>query len=126
MFVSIKGGSYARFRRALENGNPAVVRAAAAELPRVGLDDALAICLVLLDGEPERFPAAAARWHARLCMERRLPLEEADLALGALRALPGVRPQAAVAALSGICRSHGLRGAEHGLAGWLARRVGGA
>ena len=60
-FVSIKGGSYQRFRRALEVGSPTLVRAAAAELPRIGLEDALAICLVLLDADRERFPAAAAR-----------------------------------------------------------------
>jgi hypothetical protein len=121
-FVSIKGGSYQRFRRALALGNPTLIRAAAAELPRIGLDDALGICLVLLDAEPERFPAAAARWHVRLCSEHRLAIEEADLALGALRALPGVRPEAAVAALGGICRAHGLRGADDRLAAWLARR----
>jgi hypothetical protein len=121
-FVSIKGGSYQRFRKALEVGNPTLVRAAAAELPQVGLEDALDICLLLLDAEPDRFPAAAARWHARLCMERRLAIEEADLAMGALRALPGQRPQAAVAALGGICATHGLRGAERRLSAWLARR----
>jgi hypothetical protein len=121
-FVSIKGGSYQRFRRALEVGNPTLVRAAAAELPRVGLADALGICLVLLDGEPQTFPAAAARWHARLCLERRLPIEEADLAMGALRALGGERPQAAVAALAGICGAHGLPEAEQRLTAWLAAR----
>ena len=125
--MSIKGGSYQRFRRAIEIGNPTLIRAAAAELPRVGLEDALAICLVLLDAEPQKFPAAAARWHARLCMERRLAIEEADLALGALRALPGARPQAAAAALGGICRAHGLPAAEQRLAGWIrTRRVSGA
>ena len=124
-FVSIKGGSYQRFRRALEIGNPTLIRAAAAELPRIGLEDALAICLVLLEAEPQRFPAAAARWHARLCMERRLAIEEADLALGALRALAGERPQAAAAALGGICRAYGLPAAEQRLVGWLnTRRVG--
>jgi hypothetical protein len=125
VFVSIKGGSYQRFRRALEIGNPTLVRAAAAELPRVGLEDALAICLVLLDGEPQRFPAAVTRWHARLCLERTLPPEEADLALGALRALAGPRPRPAVAALADICRAHGLGGAEQRLGDWLARRVSG-
>ena len=126
VFVSIKGGSYQRFRRALEVGNPTLVRAAAAELPRVGLEDALGICLVFLDGEPARFPAAAARWHARLCSEHRLALDESDLALGALRALPGERPQPAVAALAGICRAHGLRDAERRLAEWLRRRAAAA
>jgi hypothetical protein len=123
-FVSIKGGSYQRFQRALDVGNPTLVRAAAAELPRVGLEDALGICLVLLDAEPGRFPVAAARWHAKLCLERRLTLDEAALATAALGGLRGDRPQAAVAALAGLCRSHALPGAARRLDGWLARRRG--
>ena len=122
--MSIKGGSYQRFQRALDVGNPTLVRAAAAELPRVGLEDALGICLVLLDAEPERFPVAAARWHAKLCLERRLTLDEAALATAALGGLGGRRPQAAVAALAGLCRSHALPGAARRLEGWLARRQG--
>jgi hypothetical protein len=122
--VSIKGGSYQRFQRALDVGNPTLVRAAAAELPKVGLEDALGICLVLLDGEPERFGVAAARWHAKLCLERRLSLDEAALATAALGGLAGARPQAAVAALAGLCRSHALPGAARRLEGWLARRAG--
>jgi hypothetical protein len=123
-FVSIKGGSYQRFQRALDVGNPTLVRAAAAELPRVGLEDALGICLVLLDSEPDRFPVAAARWHAKLCLERRLSLDEAALATAALGGLAGERPGAAVAALAGLCRSHALPGAARRLEGWLARRRG--
>jgi hypothetical protein len=120
--VSIKGGSYQRFLRALDLGNPTLVRAAAAELPRIGLEDALGICLVLLEAEPQRFPAAAGRWHARLCLERRLTLDEAALATAALGGLAGERPQAAVAALAGLCRAHALPGGARRLEGWLARR----
>jgi hypothetical protein len=47
VFVSIKGGSYANFHRALERGNLEVIRAAAAELPRVDVADALAIVLLM-------------------------------------------------------------------------------
>ncbi len=71
MFVSIKGGSYARFRRALESGNLTVIRAAAAELPAINLEDALSICLLLGEQEPQRFERAALRWIARYCLERR-------------------------------------------------------
>jgi hypothetical protein len=104
-------------------GNPLLVRAAAAELPQIGLEDALGICLVLLDAEPERFPAAAARWQARLTMERRLSLDEAALAAAALASLAGHRPGAAAAALSNLCRSHALPGAARRLDGWIARRA---
>ena len=48
-FVSIKGGPYARFRRALDTGNLTLVRAAAAELPRVALPDALRVCVLMRD-----------------------------------------------------------------------------
>ena len=121
-FVSVKGGAYQRFLRSLDVGNPLLVRAAAAELPQIGLEDALGICLVLLDAEPERFPAAAARWQARLTMERKLSLDEATLAAAALASLAGARPGAAAAALSNLCRSHALPGAARRLDGWIARR----
>ena len=41
------GSPYARFQRALRIGRLSLVRAAAAELPRVELDDALSICLLI-------------------------------------------------------------------------------
>jgi hypothetical protein len=50
--VSTKGSSYTNFRRALESGNLTGVRAAAAELTRVDLEDALAICRLMRDDEP--------------------------------------------------------------------------
>ena len=43
MFVSIRGSPYAHFRRALDTGNLALIRTAAAELPQINLDDALRI-----------------------------------------------------------------------------------
>jgi hypothetical protein len=45
--MSIKGGSYARFQRALEAGDLPAVRMAALELPYVNLADALAVCLLM-------------------------------------------------------------------------------
>jgi hypothetical protein len=61
---------------------------AARELGRLTLVDALALALLIADAEPERWPRAAARWHARFvlrglaslddvleqaCLERRIP-----------------------------------------------------
>jgi hypothetical protein len=71
-----QGSAYARFRRALASGNLHLIRAAAAELPRVDLAGALAICLAVRAAEPERFERAALRWLARFCLER----EDATLA----------------------------------------------
>jgi hypothetical protein len=58
---------WTRLRHALERGTANQIRAIVAELPRpVGLEDALAICLALLDREPETYPRAAAKWASRL------------------------------------------------------------
>jgi hypothetical protein len=63
------GSAYVRFRRALEIGNELLVVAAARELPRVALDDALRICLVLREGDPDRYQRAAVRWLGRFALE---------------------------------------------------------
>jgi hypothetical protein len=68
--VSSDGSPYARFRRALNTGNLAIVRAAAAELPRVELDDALRVCLLVREQDADRYEKAAVRWLARFCLER--------------------------------------------------------
>ena len=49
----------------------AIIRSAAGELPHVDLGDALAVCLVIHEAEPDRFERAALRWLARFCVERR-------------------------------------------------------
>jgi hypothetical protein len=46
VFVTPQGGPYPRFRRALATGNPTLATAAAAELPRLGLGDALELVLI--------------------------------------------------------------------------------
>ena len=86
-FVSIKGSPYARFRRALETGNLALIRGAAAELPSVDLADALTVCRLMRDGEPGAYEAAALRWLSRLCRERAVSLDDALEAAVALRRL---------------------------------------
>jgi len=69
--VSIKGRPYTNFQRALKTGDLLLIRAAAAELPTVNLQDALDICIVVAEKEPELFERAALRWLARYCLERR-------------------------------------------------------
>ena len=103
------GSAYARFRRALERaeqtGNVELVRAAAAELPRVELGDALRICWLLRD-TGERYQRAAVRWLGRLCLEgHAISLQEAQLAATALSDLPHHLPQA-LAPLSDLCSAH--------------------
>ncbi len=112
MFVSIKGSPYARFRRALATGNLALVHAAAAELPRVDLVDALGICLLMGRQDDERFGRAAVRWLARLSLERpSVRLDDLRLGLVAFDALPH-NPAAARRTLAQLCAAHGLDGAR--------------
>jgi hypothetical protein len=102
------GSAYARFRRALDTGNENLVIAAAHELPYVALDDALHICLVLRDGDPERYDRAAVRWLGRFALEGRgVTLEAIRLAADALDALPD-RPSDAMDRLHRICVAHGV------------------
>jgi hypothetical protein len=56
----------------------------------------MSLLLLALDQQPWRYEKAAPRWHARLCDEAQLTLPEAQLALGALHALPAPALSAAV------------------------------
>ncbi len=67
----MKGSPYGNFRRALRTGNLTVIRAAAAELPAINLEEALSICLLLAQQEPRNFERGALRWIGRYCLERR-------------------------------------------------------
>jgi hypothetical protein len=116
------GRAYARFRSALERGSPLQVRAAASELATVGLDDALAVCLVFLDREPEVFPRAAARWVARLVLERPVALVDAQLALASLGALQYGDRRAGGEALIELCTTCRLPRVEAILTSWLERQ----
>jgi hypothetical protein len=102
------GSPYARFRRALETGNEHLVQTAARELPRIALDDALRICLVLRDGDPIRFERAAVRWLGRFALEARgVTIDVLRRAADALEALPE-RPSDAMDQLQRICVAHGV------------------
>lgn len=108
MFVTSQGSPYARFRRALTTGNLLLVRAAAAELPRVDLTDALQVCLLIHRGDPDRYEQAAIRWLGRLCLEHReLGFDELAQGLAAFRALPS-QPDPALDALRQLCQRAGL------------------
>ena len=87
--MTSSGSAYTRFKRALTTRNLHLVIAAAAELPRVGLRDALEVCLLLRDGDPERYDRAAVRWVGRFALEAQgvslAAVEEAVDALAELR-----------------------------------------
>ena len=106
--MTSSGSPYARFRRALAGGNIAMVRAAAAELPKIDLGDALAICLLMSARDEERFERAAVRWLARLAVERpAVGLGDLRDGLVAFEALP-YNPAAARQQLADLCARVGL------------------
>jgi hypothetical protein len=87
--MTSEGSPYARFQRALRIGRLSLVRAAAAELPRVELDDALSICLLISEQDTERYERAAVRWLARLSLEvPTVRIEDLRAGLVAFEALP--------------------------------------
>jgi hypothetical protein len=109
--MTSSGSPYARFQRALATGNLDVIRAAAAELPRIGVAEAAAILLAILRTEPEQYERAAVRWLGRLALERnRIALEDLGRAAAALVALPE-RPGTARRQLADICRRSGQEAA---------------
>jgi hypothetical protein len=98
--LTSQGHPYARFRRALASGNPTLAFAAAAELPYVAIEDALALTLLLVAREPPRYGRVALRWHARYCRE--LPGVELDEAVAVLALLSVLQGQAAGSAASAL------------------------
>lgn len=119
VFVTSRGSAYSQFKRALSRGNFLLAWTLAADLPRVPLADALALLLLARDQQPWRFDTAAPRWHARMCSEARLTLEEAHLALAALHMLHGPGAAAGGKALTSICEAHRLHDAVAVLDAWL-------
>lgn len=106
--MTSEGSPYQRFRRALETGNVALVTASALELPRIALDDALRICLVLRGGDRDRYDRAAVRWLGRFALEGRgVTIDDLRQAAEALDALPE-RAAEAMERLQRLCVGHGV------------------
>jgi hypothetical protein len=64
--MTSEGSPYTIFRRALERGSLVGVRSAVANLPAPPpLDDALVICRLLLEQEPERYERGAVSYPVR-------------------------------------------------------------
>jgi hypothetical protein len=116
-----------RLQRAIANPNTSAtqIRAIARELPTVGLEDALAIALALLEREPGSFSKTGARWGARLVLERRLDLVDAQLVLASLAALQGPTAAAGAEALAELAQRSGLDRAQRLLDEWLQARPNG-
>ena len=97
--MSIKGSDYRWLRDALDRGDLALVKATAAQLPAINLEDALEVALLVIEHEPHNAERAAVRWLGRLCLERReVTLAQVREALDAFALLVG-EPEAAEARL---------------------------
>jgi len=117
-----QGGPYPRFRRALATGNPTIATAAAAELPRLSLGDALELVLLYRGSDRRRFDRAAVRWHGRLCLEvRGLSPADAGLALAAPRGLGDGESLPAVKALVALLAAYGAGRESELVESWLTR-----
>ncbi len=120
--MSSQGSPHARFRRALKTGNPTIASAAAAELGRLSLADALGLCLLYRDSDPVRFRRAAVRWHGRLCLEvKGLAPADAELAFAAVRGVGDGRAFAAARALEEVLNAYGQSEAARVLEEWIAQ-----
>jgi hypothetical protein len=121
--VTSQGSPYARFRRALDRGNLADALSSAAELEHVGLADALELCLLLREAQPERFQKAALRWHGRYCREvGDVALDEGLAVLSLLAALRGPRGSLAASALAELLsRRRGLEPISEVLVAWARK-----
>lgn len=102
--MTSSGSPHARFRRALATGNMNIIRAAAAELPRVNLGDALSVCVAIARSEPARFERAALRWLARYCLERpNITVAHVSAAAAAFEQMR-TDPESALVTLQRLCR----------------------
>jgi hypothetical protein len=120
--VIAQGSPSARFQRALATGNPLIATAAAAELPRVSLAEALGLVLVYRDAGDRRFERSAVRWHGRLCLEvGELAPDDVALALAALRGLTVGDGKVGAVALRTLLIAYGQDGVAKVLERWLEK-----
>ena len=123
VFVSIKGSPQLFFRRSIEQGNALNAWGAAHELGRLSLGDALALSLVVLDGDRPRYGRLAVRWTGRLVTEAGgLDLDDLALTAAALAALRGEEAGPAAATLAAVLERRGEHGARQALEAWGRRR----
>lgn len=94
--MTSQGSPYARFRRAIDAGQALKAIGAAHELPKLSLEDALQLCLLLASSGDSRYEPAARRWLQRFVVENTPSLEQVVMAGAALSELSR-RPASEVA-----------------------------
>jgi hypothetical protein len=114
--MTSQGTAHGRFTRAIRDRHLRRAEMAAREMGELALPDALAFCLLLAEFDPDRWPRAAARWHARFVREATgIGIDEAGLALAAVRALPGPHGELAAKTLRELAQTYGLSAVVHSL-----------
>jgi hypothetical protein len=118
--MTSQGHAVSRFARAVKTGNPNIVVAAAAELPRLSLADALAVLLAFARARAQQTEAAAVRWAARYLTEVRPTASprEAHLVLSGACALAGPSAAAGCEALQSLAIQRRLDDVSRALDGW--------
>jgi hypothetical protein len=112
-----QGRPHSIFKRAIQRRNVVAALAAARELPRLSLDDALELTLLVARKDPARHPRVAARWLQRYLKEDPVAtIEEAGLAASALIALTGAGYQEAVQTLRAMAERATRRRKERDVA----------
>jgi hypothetical protein len=115
------GSAHAHFRAALDRGNLVSALSAARDVPVIGLAEALELCLLIRDKEPQRFGRAAARWSSRWTAELpRVDLAESQLVQAALASLGSGDGRAGGWTLLALARQRQLRDVEKVVRRWLA------
>jgi hypothetical protein len=95
---------------ALDRGDLDWLRKHAAQLAPISLTDALRICLIVRDREPQLLEKAAIRWLGRFALEApKVTLADLRLAAEALTTLPA-DADGAMERLADICRRNHLPG----------------
>jgi hypothetical protein len=112
-----QGHPYAIFRRALERGNLPAAEAAAREIPRVSLDDALELTILIARKEPRRHPRVAAAWVLRYLEDcEDATIDEVSMLAACLAALTGDRYQDAALTLQAMAERVTSRRRARGVA----------
>jgi hypothetical protein len=108
-----------RLHRAIERRSLVQAEAAARDLGRLRLEDALALTLLMLGQRDARFERAATRWLGRLLTESPgVGLELASELAGSLADLDGASPDVARSRSAVLLRSAGLHSSAKVLERW--------
>jgi hypothetical protein len=117
--VGNAGSPHARLQRALDREDLPGAHAAAVDLGRVNLADALRILLLIARKDPDRFERAAVRFVGRVASETpTLRFHDLNLLLGAVAGLQDFAPQLALETIAGVADRH-----RQGMLGLAARRA---